>query len=83
MGAGRAKAREIPHGRHDFPQCRRGIQPLMANPSSCAGLRRNSAGNPDPYRVIPHGWAFRPKYGFSFRTEKGEDKRVRYFLNAE
>jgi len=61
MGASRTKAREIPHARHDFPHYRRGIQLLMANPSSCAGLKRNSAENPVPYRTIPHGWAFRPR----------------------
>ena len=60
MDADRANAREIPYARHDFPQCRRGIQLLMANPSSCAGLKRNSAENPAPYRMIPHAWAFRP-----------------------
>src|SRR3954452_22847325 len=60
MGAGRAKAREIPHARHDFPHYRRGIQLLMANPSSCAGGGRNLAENPVPYRTIPHAWAFRP-----------------------
>ena len=61
MGASRTKAREIPHARHDFPHYRRGIQLLMANPSSCAGSRRNLAENPVPYRTIPHGWAFCPK----------------------
>jgi hypothetical protein len=61
MGAGRTKAREIPHARHDFPHYCRGIQLLMANPSTCAGLRRNLAENPAPYRTIPHGWAFCPQ----------------------
>jgi hypothetical protein len=37
MGAGRTKAREIPHARRDFPQCRCRIQLMMANLSSCAG----------------------------------------------
>jgi hypothetical protein len=60
MDADRAKAREILHVRHDFPQCRCKNQLLMANPSTCAGLRRNLAENPVPYRTIPHGWAFRP-----------------------
>ena len=32
----------------------------MADPSTCAGLRRDLAENPAPYRTIPHGWAFRP-----------------------
>ena len=48
MDVSRTKAREILHARHDFPQCRRRIQLLMANPSACAGLRRNSADNPAP-----------------------------------
>jgi hypothetical protein len=34
---GMRKNREIPHARHDFPHYCRGIQFLMANPSSCAG----------------------------------------------
>jgi hypothetical protein len=68
MGASRTKAREIPHARHDFPHYCRGIQLLMANPSSCAGLKRNSAENLVPYRTIPHGWAFRPSQSF---TSKG------------
>jgi hypothetical protein len=37
MGAGRTKAREILHARHDFPHYCRGIQLLMANPSSRTG----------------------------------------------
>ena len=37
MGAGRTKAREILHARHDFPHCCRKIQLLIANPSACAG----------------------------------------------
>jgi hypothetical protein len=61
MGAGRTKTREIPHARHDFPHYCWKIQLLMANPSTCAGLRRNLAENPAPYRTIPHGWAFCPQ----------------------
>ena len=60
MDADGANAREIPYARHDFPQYRCRIQLMMANPSSCAGLRRSLAGIPVPYRTIPHGWAFRP-----------------------
>jgi hypothetical protein len=63
MDADRAKAREILHARHDFPHCCCKIQLLMADPSTCAGLRRDLAENPAPYRTIPHGWAFRPIVG--------------------
>jgi hypothetical protein len=62
IGAGRTKAQEILHARHDFPHYCCNIQLLMANPSTCAGLRRNLAENPAPYRTIPHGWAFRPRW---------------------
>jgi hypothetical protein len=76
MGAGRTKAREILLARHDFPHCCCGIQLLiqllMANPSSCAGLRRNLAENPVPYRTIPHGWAFRP---YLMRNRTGKPAR--------
>src|SRR3954471_17335389 len=60
MGASQVESREIPLARHDFPHYCRGIQLLMANPSSCAVLKRNSTEIPAPYRMIPHGWAFRP-----------------------
>jgi hypothetical protein len=55
--------RAFRHARHDFPQCRCKIQLLMDKPPSCAGLRRNLAENPAPYRTIPHRWAFRPING--------------------
>jgi hypothetical protein len=74
MGAGRTKAREIPHARHDFPHYCRGIQLLMANPSTCAGKRRNLAENPVPYRTIPHGCAFRPK---KRAAQRGRDQSTR------
>jgi DNA invertase Pin-like site-specific DNA recombinase len=77
MGAGRTKAREIPHARHDFPHYCWKIQLLMANPSTCAGLRRSLAGIPAPYRTIPHGSAFRPKLVFTILSAVAEAERDR------